>query len=369
MICCLSGGARELESEETFVQYVGATQDLASTHLAPPKGSGGRKKTRRSSNEDDKVAKWLIENQGQLKMSKAKERAMLSPKKRENLAQDLCQALIRNDAEDKASRQPQESRRKSRRRTSSIMENASALFNSPRARLTSELNNANKNSNKANLLSQPSFGSSMSSQRNIRRSVAGVLNFLDNDDDDVFFKPASSNANSNVNMEETECVGGIERAKTGGGLVDFSSDSAKALIAQYEAKMMAGDSSGTPASESDPKEQNLEVANEEEEEGLPATQPSLSLILQGVTAYVEFRTGHENRSRCVEEVLESMGATVAKKLGKDVTHMVFKDGALATYNKGKKLGIHIVSNMWVEACKNEGTKVSEGLFPSISKAK
>jgi len=47
--------------------------------------------------------------------------------------------------------------------------------------------------------------------------------------------------------------------------------------------------------------------------------------------------------------------------------MVFKDGSLATYNKAKKLGIHIVSTTWIESCKSEGHKVDEALFPTVSK--
>ena len=400
---------------------------MASTHLSPPNEDDN---VRRRSSREDKVSRWLRENEGQLERradgSKERPGVASSPSKRGagNLAADLCQALL--DKEGASSSSPtapaqvqatengggRKSDRKKRRRRSSLLENPGvAVGDSPRART--------------------SFASSESTQKlqkNIRKSVAGVLNFLEEEEDkdeegDVFYDPKEAK-DADDGMEETACVGGIRRTRIGGGLVDFSSDSAKAIIAEYEARFRnRGDGENSQGSEDsaakaaaaaglvttsdgavvdfgsdsaraliaeyearlgrssgeggadggevgDDGHADADADGENgEEEHLPATQPSLSVVLQGVTAYVEFRTGHENRSRCVEEVLESLGAVVAKKLTRDVTHMVFKDGSLATYNKGKKLGIHIVSNMWVEACKNEGTKVSEGLFPSTSKEK
>ena len=71
--------------------------------------------------------------------------------------------------------------------------------------------------------------------------------------------------------------------------------------------------------------------------------------------------------RCVQEELEQLGASISFKLSSGVTHCVFKDGALSTYNKAKWLGVHIVSVTWIEACKNNGRKVDEEMFPTILK--
>ena len=122
-----------------------------------------------------------------------------------------------------------------------------------------------------------------------------------------------------------------------------------------------------------------EVENEE----LPATQPSSLFILQGTLVFVEVRTGSENRSACVISRLESMGANISDNLTSRCTHLIFKDGSLSIYNKAKKLGIHIVSVTWIEACRNDGTRLPEanypcsnkeryenpGLFPKLRKAK
>ncbi len=118
-----------------------------------------------------------------------------------------------------------------------------------------------------------------------------------------------------------------------------------------------------------------------------ATGTSTSGILQDVTAHVDFRTGHENRyegfclaeglpklhsitfrrGECIEVDLRSLGAAVVPRLTKKVTHMVFKDGSLAKYNRAKKLGVHIVSAHWVEMSKKTGCKAPEDSYPSCSK--
>ena len=81
----------------------------------------------------------------------------------------------------------------------------------------------------------------------------------------------------------------------------------------------------------------------------------------------QVRTNHENRSRCVQDQLTALGAKVSERLTKQVTHVIFKDGSLSTYNKAKRLGAHIVSVTWIEACKKEGARVDEALFPTVSK--
>ncbi|NXC78062.1 MCPH1 protein, partial [Anhinga anhinga] len=56
---------------------------------------------------------------------------------------------------------------------------------------------------------------------------------------------------------------------------------------------------------------------------------------------------------------------VSKTLNKNVTHVVFKDGRLATWRKAQKMGIKIVSVLWVEKCRETGVRVDESLFPAV----
>ena len=51
------------------------------------------------------------------------------------------------------------------------------------------------------------------------------------------------------------------------------------------------------------------------------------------------------------------------------THVVFKEGSLSTYNKAKKLNLHIVSVNWIEACKKQHSKPEEHLFPPMNQEK
>ena len=97
------------------------------------------------------------------------------------------------------------------------------------------------------------------------------------------------------------------------------------------------------------------------------SQPSLSSVLNKVIAHVEVRTQNENRSAGVENQLLALGASVSKTLSFNVTHLVFKDGSLATYKKAKRLGIHIVSISWIEACKKVRSRVVEADYPCSSK--
>ena len=45
--------------------------------------------------------------------------------------------------------------------------------------------------------------------------------------------------------------------------------------------------------------------------------------------------------------------------------MVFNEGLPSTYKKAKKFNCHLVSVLWIEACKEELTKVSEAGYPPI----
>ena len=90
-------------------------------------------------------------------------------------------------------------------------------------------------------------------------------------------------------------------------------------------------------------------------------------LLKGVTAYVEVKTNHEDRSACVTSRLKSMGAKISKRLSSRCSHLVFKDGSLSTYNKAKNLSLHIVSVSWIEACRKEGTRLSEANYPCCNR--
>ncbi|NWY73496.1 MCPH1 protein, partial [Erithacus rubecula] len=56
---------------------------------------------------------------------------------------------------------------------------------------------------------------------------------------------------------------------------------------------------------------------------------------------------------------------VSKTLNKHVTHVVFKDGRLTTWKKAQKMGVKIVSVLWVEMCQETGVHVDESLFPAV----
>ncbi|XP_076368116.1 microcephalin [Tachypleus tridentatus] len=90
----------------------------------------------------------------------------------------------------------------------------------------------------------------------------------------------------------------------------------------------------------------------------------LNEILKGVVACVEVRSGREDRSKAIEQQLQLMGARVVPRLSRDVTHLVFKEGRVATRLKALAKGIHIVSVLWVDSCKKERAHTSEHLYPA-----
>ncbi|XP_074437747.1 microcephalin [Larus michahellis] len=89
--------------------------------------------------------------------------------------------------------------------------------------------------------------------------------------------------------------------------------------------------------------------------------------LKGITAFVEVWSSNrtENYSKTFEQQLLDVGAKVSKTLNKHVTHVVFKDGHLATWRKAQKMGVKIVSVLWVEKCRETGVHVDESLFPAV----
>ncbi len=75
-------------------------------------------------------------------------------------------------------------------------------------------------------------------------------------------------------------------------------------------------------------------------------------------AFVDVRTGSDNRSKSIATEMEKMGAEVVGNFSKRVTHVVFKDGSKPIYDKAKAAGIPVVSYLWVVACKDNGQKVA-----------
>ncbi|NXX87080.1 MCPH1 protein, partial [Urocolius indicus] len=86
-----------------------------------------------------------------------------------------------------------------------------------------------------------------------------------------------------------------------------------------------------------------------------------------ISAFVEVWSSNrtENYSKTFQQQLLHMGAKVSKTLNKHVTHVVFKDGRLTTWKKAQKMGVKIVSVLWVEKCRETGVHVDESLFPAV----
>uniref|UniRef100_A0A8C8VLS8 BRCT domain-containing protein n=1 Tax=Pelusios castaneus TaxID=367368 RepID=A0A8C8VLS8_9SAUR len=77
---------------------------------------------------------------------------------------------------------------------------------------------------------------------------------------------------------------------------------------------------------------------------------SIYFCFPGVSAYVEVWSSNrtENYSKTFAQQLLDMGAKVSKTFNKQVTHVVFKEGHLATWKKAQKTGVKLVSVLWVE---------------------
>ncbi|XP_064606800.1 microcephalin-like [Liolophura sinensis] len=89
-----------------------------------------------------------------------------------------------------------------------------------------------------------------------------------------------------------------------------------------------------------------------------------SQILKDVTAYVDVFSSKDSRSKSVTQVLEQLGATVRKKFTDNVTHVIYKEGTQKTLNKARKTGVHLLSVLWVDSCKQNQEHVPEKLFPA-----
>lgn len=93
---------------------------------------------------------------------------------------------------------------------------------------------------------------------------------------------------------------------------------------------------------------------------------SFTSLLNGVTAFVEVRSGHDNRSMGVRTQLRNLGARVLEKLNSEVTHVVFNEGASSTLRQARKLGCHLVSVLWIDQCKKLRSIASEADHPPLN---
>ncbi|KAK8390217.1 hypothetical protein O3P69_013061 [Scylla paramamosain] len=91
-----------------------------------------------------------------------------------------------------------------------------------------------------------------------------------------------------------------------------------------------------------------------------------SCVLKGVVAYVEVRVDGENRSAVIKEQLGTLGAKVEARLTRNTTHVIFRDGSKAMFLRARERGLHILSTLWVEACRVSLSRAPESKYPSTS---
>lgn len=87
-------------------------------------------------------------------------------------------------------------------------------------------------------------------------------------------------------------------------------------------------------------------------------------VLYGIVAYVEIG-GNDRHVSGLKNILKTLGASIKDSFTKEVTHVIFKNGSIETYKRAKLLNVHLVSVLWVEACRNSKSKVCERLFPVV----
>ncbi|KAK2824221.1 hypothetical protein Q5P01_021396 [Channa striata] len=91
-------------------------------------------------------------------------------------------------------------------------------------------------------------------------------------------------------------------------------------------------------------------------------------VLKDVVAYVDVWSSEKtaNYSKPFVQQLQEMGAQISKKFNKQVTHVVFNNGHLATWRKAKKSNVKLVSVLWVGRCYDDEVHVDEDLYPAIN---
>ncbi|XP_063700333.1 uncharacterized protein LOC134830705 [Culicoides brevitarsis] len=95
-----------------------------------------------------------------------------------------------------------------------------------------------------------------------------------------------------------------------------------------------------------------EIVTQEEREAIANIKPkTIQEIFSKTRIYVEVRSGEMDHTEGIQNVVSQLGATICNTVGKTTTHVIFKDGLNSTYTKAKKMGIPIVSVLWIEACR------------------
>uniref|UniRef100_A0AAQ4Q1U3 BRCT domain-containing protein n=1 Tax=Gasterosteus aculeatus aculeatus TaxID=481459 RepID=A0AAQ4Q1U3_GASAC len=87
-----------------------------------------------------------------------------------------------------------------------------------------------------------------------------------------------------------------------------------------------------------------------------------------VVVYVDVWSSDKtaNYSKPFVQQLQEMGAQVSKSFNKQVTHVVFNNGHLATWKKAKKNDVRLVSVLWVGRCYDDGVRLDEEMFPAFN---
>ncbi|XP_076141683.1 microcephalin isoform X2 [Alosa pseudoharengus] len=98
------------------------------------------------------------------------------------------------------------------------------------------------------------------------------------------------------------------------------------------------------------------------------TKKESPMILKDVVAFVDVwsTSKRENYSEGFMQQLEEMGAVVSRTLNKNVTHVIFKHGHQSTWNKAQKMGVKLVSVLWVDKCRSDSQHVDESLCPAVN---
>lgn len=99
-----------------------------------------------------------------------------------------------------------------------------------------------------------------------------------------------------------------------------------------------------------------------DEERKPYKPKTVQEVFENCKIYVEVRTGDDNRTAGIQNMLLREGITVNAKLYKDTTHVIFKDGLLSTYKNAIKMGIPITNILWIDACKAQKRLVDPEKF-------
>ncbi|KAM7408833.1 hypothetical protein PAMA_002518 [Pampus argenteus] len=97
-------------------------------------------------------------------------------------------------------------------------------------------------------------------------------------------------------------------------------------------------------------------------------KPYKLTAVYNVVAYVDVWSSDKtaNYSKAFIQQLEEMGAQVSKTFNKQVTHVIFNNGHLATWRKAKKSHVKLVSVLWVGRCYEDRVHVDEELCPALN---